>query len=144
MWVINQLPITMTESLIDYITYRTTDGGRSVDTHCLNRVESTPLSRSPIMAAYTSPMNVCNQFPLRFTKMQGLKSLTLRTCLFSEWGREQVSFSCAYISGLLLIYECLHPIPIQITQDARWKIVDTQLTLIFSLRPGAYLSCFWL
>ena len=76
----------------------------------------------------------------QFHDLQDQKLLTACRHLFSELGKEHVAFSFGYKGGQYLIYECLHPIPTQITQDARTNIVDTPLTLIFSMGQGEYFS----
>jgi len=116
----------------------------SVDSHLQNGTGSVSLSSLPIKAAYTSLMTVCNRSPLRLTMMHGQTSLMIRWCSFWEWGRECVTFSCDYQCGLYLIYEYLHSIATQITQDSRPTIIDTVLTLIFKTGQGVCLSVFWL
>jgi len=69
--------------------------------------------------------------------------MTLSRGSFAECGRERDTFSFAYKGGPYLIDECLQPIATQITQDARPKIVDTPLTLIFRMGQGACLSYIW-
>jgi hypothetical protein len=61
---------------------------------------------------------------------------------FSEWGREFFTLSFAQKCSLYLIYEHLHPIAPQITQEARPKIIDSPLTLIVRMWQAAYLTCF--
>jgi hypothetical protein len=88
--------ITMTQSLINYLTYKPKDGRRSVDMDCYNRAESVSLPVLPIEATYLSFMIACNHSPCSLTMMQGQTVLTLHWGTFSEWGREHftVSFGC--------------------------------------------------
>jgi len=70
----------MTKSLLNYLTYKTTNRWYSVEAHFQYWAERVSLSLLPIKTAYTSFVNVCNQLPLRLTMKQGQKSLTLRWC----------------------------------------------------------------
>ena len=97
----------------------------------------------PIKAANSRYIDVCDHSPIRLPKMQEQKSLTLCWRLFSQWGRECVTFSSAYKGSLYLIYERLHPIATQITQGASPKVIDSLLTLIFRMGQRAVLTCFW-
>ena len=142
--IILSVRIRTTKSLINYLPFKTDNCWCSVDAHCQNRAESVALSHLPTKAAYTSFMNGCNQFSLRSTLMQDQTLLTLVGCLVLEWCREPVAFSFAYNCGLYLMYECLHPIATQFTQDARPTIIDGLLTLIFRMGQGTCLCCFWL
>jgi len=136
--------IATTKSLFIYMTHKTTINWHSVDRHFQNQARSMSFSLLPVTAACTASMNICNQSPLRLTMKYGQKSLMLHWHIFSKYGRESVAFSFAYKCGLYVIYECLHPIAIQITPAARPQIFDTLLTLIFRMRQGAYFSRFWL
>ena len=62
--------------------------------------------------------------------LQDQKSLKLNWRLISKWGRECEAHSFAYRASQYRIYERTQPIPKQITNDARPKIVDAPLTLI--------------
>jgi hypothetical protein len=98
----------------------------------------------PIMAANSWYIDVCDHSPSRLPKMQDQKLFTLHWCSFSDWGRECITFVSVYKGSLYLIYERVHPMSIQITQDARPIIIDSQLTLIFWMGQWAFLICFWL
>ena len=98
----------------------------------------------PIKAADSRYIDFCDHSTIRLPKMQDQQSLTLRWGSFSECGRECVTFSSAYKCSLYLIYEHLHPIATQITQDARLKIIDLLLTLVFRMGQGVFIACFWL
>jgi len=61
--------------------------------------------------------------------LQDQKSLTRCWCSISEWCRERETRSFAYKASQYRIYEWSQPIAMQITNDARPKIVDAMLTL---------------
>jgi len=86
----------MTKSLINYLTYKTKNHWHHVDTDFQNGAGSVSLSLLPIMEAYTSFMNVCNQSPLRLPKMQHQRFLTLCWLSFSGWSREHISPAFGY------------------------------------------------
>jgi len=136
--------IKTSKSLIHYLTYKTINRWCSVDAQFQNWAGSVSLSLLPIKAAYTSVMNVSDQTPCRVTMMQSQTLLTHCWHSFSQWGRQCVTVSFAYKCSLYLIYEGLHPIATQITQDARPKIIDSPLTLIVRMWQGVCLTCFWL
>jgi hypothetical protein len=98
----------------------------------------------PIKADNARYIDVCDHSPIRLPYMQDQKLLKLCWRSFSEWGKECVTFSFAYKGSLYLIYERLHPIATQMTQDARPQIIGSPLTIIFRMGQGAFLSCFWL
>jgi len=135
--------ITKIKSQINYMTYKTKSCWRSIDAHFQNQAESMSLPVWSIKAGYLSLMNVCNQSPNRWTKIKCQTLLTLRWCSFAEWGRECVVFSLASKCIIYLIYEHLHPIATHRFQDARQKIMDVPLILIFRMRQRAFYSCFW-
>jgi len=56
---------------------------------------------------------------------------------------ECVDSSFAYEGSQYIIYDCLHPMAIHITQDARPQIVDAQLMHIFNIGQGACVSFFF-
>jgi len=60
----------------------------------------------------------------------------------SEWGKECVTFSFTFKGSLYLIYDRLHPIASQITQDARRKIIDSPFSVISRMGQGPFLTCF--
>jgi len=63
----------------------------------------------------------------------------------SGWGRERVAIVFASKSSQYLTYGWLKPIASEITHDAKPKIVDIPLTLIFRIGQGAccYSFCIW-
>ena len=77
--------------------------------------------------------------------MKGQKSFMFSWWSFSWWGRQRVSSSVAYEGSQYPIDDCLQPIATQITQDARQRINDTLLTLIFRMGQGAcrFLFCLY-
>lgn len=87
-------------------------------------------------------MNVWNQSPRRLTIIQGETLLLLRWTSFSECCRVPVDYSVASKCDLYLMYECLYPIPTQITQDARPDIIHALLIPIFRMGQAVCLSCF--
>jgi len=82
------------------------------------------LAYLPREAANSSLIEVCNHAPLRLPNMRDLKLLMLICRSFSRWGRDHVASAFAYKGSQFLRYDYLQPMPAQITQDARPKIVD--------------------
>ena len=78
-------------------------------------------------------------------KMQDQKSLTLRWCWFSRLGREGIAICFVNKGSQLYLYNCTQPITDPISQDAKPKIVDMLLMLIFMMRYTAYYYsvCLW-
>jgi hypothetical protein len=142
-WAILSVCIWKAMSLINYQIYKTKNRWCSVDAQFENWAESIWRSLLNITAACTSFINICDQLQCRVTMLQNQTLLTHHWHTSSEWGRECVTLSFAYKRCLYLICECLHPISTQITQDARPKIIDLQLPLIFSMGQRACLTCFW-
>jgi len=101
------------------------------------------LAYLPREAGNSSLMEVGDHVPLRLLKMRDLKSLMHSWCSFSWWGWERVTYSFAFIGGQYLRHDYLQPTAMQITQDARPKIVDTGLTLISMMGQGVCLFIFW-
>jgi len=89
-------------------------------------------------------MDVCNWSPVILPRMQNQKLLTLCWWSFLGWGRERAAIIFAPKGGQYLIYGCLQPITSGITQDARPKIIDAPLTVIFRMGQGACCYCFCL
>jgi len=79
---------------------------------------------------------------LWLTTMQGQQSLTLHWRSISRLGREHFIFSFSYKCGQYFVYDCLHTVALQITQDIQQTIVDAPLMLIVEMGQGAY--CFLL
>jgi len=88
----NSIPIMATNSRINYHTYHTRTYWRSVDAHFQNVAGSVVCTLLPIKAANTLFMNVRNESPIRLSKMEVQKLLTLCSHSFSRWGREHISF----------------------------------------------------
>jgi len=63
---------------------------------------------------------------------------------YSEWVRERLALSFAYKASQYHISELPQPIAMQITNDARPKIVDALLTIISRMGQGACCSLFCL
>jgi len=60
----------------------------------------------------------------------------------SESGRERIAWCLAYTGNLFINSEFLQPLDMQSNHDARLNIVDTLLTLIFSMRQGVCYSLY--
>jgi len=69
--------------------------------------------------------------------MQDQKSLTLCWRSFAWCSREDAAIFLAYKDGQYSIYGSLQPFRTRITKDAKQKIVDAPLMLIFMVRQGA-------
>ena len=85
--------IVTTKSLLNYLTYKSKNCGRSVDAHILNGAGSVLLLLLPMKEANTSVMTICNECRLWLPRMQDLKSLMLCWRSFPGWGREHL---CTY------------------------------------------------
>jgi len=70
--------IKTAKSLINYLTYKTKNCWRTVDSQFQNQAESISLSLLPIEVACTWLMNVYDQSPCRVTMMRSQTLLTLR------------------------------------------------------------------
>jgi len=79
---------------------------------------------------------------LWLTMMQGQQSLTLRWRSFSRWGRVHVAFSFSSKGSQYIVYDCLQPGALQITQDTRPTFVEALLTLVSKMAQGGYWSLF--
>jgi len=75
---------------------------RSFDAHFHDWAGSVSLLLLPITEANTSVMTSCNQCPLWFPWMQDVKSLTLRWCSFSGWGRDPLTTYCEHKGSQLI------------------------------------------
>jgi len=127
---------TMTNaSHFDYQWWKAKNHWRSVDTHYHDGAWSVSLSFFPIKAANTLIIYRIYHTVFDLPDLQDQKSLTLCWRSISEWGREHEARSLAYKTSQYRMDEWSQPIDKQITNDARPKIVDTQLTLIL---PWAY------
>jgi len=76
--------------------YKTNDPWRSVDTHFQDGAQSVPQLLLTLKAANTLIMNVCNQSPRRWPKMQSQVLVTHSWRSFSECGNDHVAFFLAY------------------------------------------------
>jgi len=76
--------------------YMTRNCWGTVDGHIQDGAWSVPLLFLTLKAANILFMDVCNQSPLRWTKMQSQKSLMLSWRSFSEWGNDHVAVFFAY------------------------------------------------
>ena len=85
------------------------------------------------MATITTYMNCCHNATLRWPKLQDQKSFMLHWHAFPKWGREVVAMSFAKRGRQYYLYGCPQHIARRITQDARLKIIDAPLTLIFAM-----------
>jgi len=98
----------------------------------------------PEKATITSYMNFCRNGALRLPKLHDQSSFTLHWRTFSGWGMERVTVVFAFKGGQYLIYGCLQPVTTYITLDAKPKIIDAALMLIFRIGQGACRCCFGL
>jgi len=110
----------------------------SVDARSHDGAGNVALSLFPIKVSNTMSMNSNNQIASELPDLQDQKLLTLRWCSYSEWGREPVALSSAWKASQYHIYEWRQPITTQITNDARPKLVDAPLMLIFRMGQGVY------
>ena len=88
------------------------------------------LSLFPIEAANTLIMPNNNRIALDLPDLQDQNSFILCWCSFSELGSQCVALCFAYEVSQYRIYEWRQPMTMQITNDARTKIVDALLMLI--------------
>jgi len=113
---------------------------RSLDAHFHDGVMYMSCAVSDEKAARTLYMNYSPNARLILAMMQDHQSVTFQWFAFSGWCTESVATVVAPKGGQYLLYGCLQPIACCITQDARPKIIDTPLTLIF--RMGQTVCCF--
>lgn len=76
--------------------------------------------------------------------LTGQKSLILRWCSFTKWGREHLAFFFAYKGSQYVDYVLQQLNYISITWRTRPIILDALLTLIFRNGQGVCLFPFWL
>jgi len=69
--------------------------------------------------------------------LNGQKSLMILWHSLSWWGRERVASSLAYKGGQYPIYDCLEPIPTQITENA---IENSEVSTFLLTNIGSFLS----
>ena len=98
----------------------------------------------PIKAANTPSITMCNLPPHRLPEIHDQQSLTFRWRSFSWWGMEGIAICFAYKGNQKFLYDSIHPIGGDISQDAWLKIVDAPLTLIFTMGQGGYCYLFCL
>jgi len=89
-------------------------------------------------------MHSNDQIAPELPDLQDQELLTLRWRSYWEWGRERVALSFAYKSSQYHIYEWPQPMATQVNNDARLKIAEAPLTLIFSMGQGACGSLLYL
>jgi len=90
-----------------------------------------------IEAAKSLFIDAYHLVPLILLKMQDQKSLTLLWPTSSWCDMEHAASSLAYKGGQYSICNSQQPFTTQITKDAKPKIIDTLLTLIFMMGQGA-------
>jgi len=83
-------------------------------------------------------MTMCNLSPPRLPMIHDQQLLTLRWRSFSWWGMEGIAISFAYKGSHKFLYDWIHAIGGDISQDAWPKIVDAPLTLIFTIGQRGY------
>jgi len=125
-------------SRFDYPWWKANNRRRSVDAHCHDGAGNVALSLFPTKAANTLIMHSNDQIAPELPDLQDQELLTLRWRSYWEWGRERVALSFAYKSSQYHIYEWPQPMATQINNDARLKIAEAPLTLIFSMGQGAW------
>jgi len=109
-WSIALLWAPLSTQCLDYQICKNNKSWGSTDSHFLARVTEMSCTVLLEMAAITLYMNYCQDKPLRLGMMEDPKSLTLRWCSFSQWGREIVGFAFARKCRQYLILGCLQPI----------------------------------
>jgi len=117
---------------------------RSVDSHLHNRVTKISCTALPEKATITFYMSSHLNTTLRSPMLHDQTSLTLRWCSFSRWCRKHIAVVFASKASQYIIYIYLQPVAPWITQDAKPKLVDAPLTLIFTMWQGLYLNPFCL
>jgi len=114
---------TATCRLCDYPGRMTKNHWCSVDAHFHHGAGRVLQSVSPIMVAESSCMTDSNLLVVSLPRTHDQKSLMLRWCSFSRWGREGIAIWFAYKGGENFLYDWLQPIGCVITQDTKTKIV---------------------
>jgi hypothetical protein len=115
---------------------------RSVDTHFQKRAVTVQHTFLPIKAANTPLITVSNNSQLRLVMMQNQKLLTLRWRSFSEGGSDRTVYIFADKGCQYAAYNSVQQFTTQITNEAKPKIVDTPLTLIFRRAHWPYRTPF--
>jgi len=142
MWSIVPLWAQVSAQCLDYPICKTNNCWRTIDVYFHDGVTQLSWTVSNEKAPRTSYMNFCHNATLRLAKMQDQQSLTLHSRSLSGWGREHLSNVFAPKGGQFLIYGCFQPIASWITHDARLKIIDARLTLIFRIEQRVCCFCF--
>jgi hypothetical protein len=96
---IQWLLTTMTNSLFNYLTYRTINHWCSVDAQFQNGAGRVSISLVCRNEANTWYILVCIQSPTRFAMMPEQNSLKRHCLSCSGWGRERVAVVVAYIGS---------------------------------------------
>jgi hypothetical protein len=116
----------------------------SIATHFHDGAGRVLQSVFPIKAGKNFFISCYNLSELWFPRRHDQKLLVLRWCTFSWRGREGIATCFAYKGWQKLLYDWVQPIRGVISQDARTKIVDSPLTLIFIIGQGGYCILFCL
>jgi len=132
-WSIVRLWAKITAQCVDYPIYKTKDCWHSVDVHFQHGVTIMSCTVLAEKATSTFYINYYHKAKLRLPRMGDQKSSRLHWCSFSGWVRERAAVVCAPKGCQCLIYRCLQPITTYIMQDAKPKIIDTSLMLIFRM-----------
>jgi len=127
---------------LDYQIGKAENCWHSVDDHCHDEVAHMLGTVSDEKATRTLYMNYSHNPTFILATMQDQQSMMLHWCSFSGLGREHVASVFACKGSQYLVYGCLKPIASYITDDARPKIVDAPLRLIFRMGQGAYCVSF--
>jgi len=127
---------TMTHaSSFDYQWWMDNNWWCSVDAHSHEGARSVSLSFFPMKAANTLIIYWNDRIAFDLPDSPDKKSSTLHWRSISEFGTEHEACCFADKASQYRIYQLSQPFAKQITNDARPKFVDTQLTLI---SPWAY------
>jgi len=106
---------------------------RSFNTHFQNGAMTVSLSLLPIKAAVTFIMPNHYQITYILPYLKDQKSLMLRWHSFPWWGKEDVTHCFAWSGHQNIVSELVPQISTLITHDAKPKVVDARLTLIFRI-----------
>jgi len=112
----------------------------SIDADSQDVAGSISLQFLAVKAVNICQLDVYNQSEHKLPKMGSSKSLTLRYCSFSEWGREQVAEWVDYWDYQHIVYIPQRPICCLITILTKPQMVDPLLTLI-SMNCVFNISC---
>jgi len=119
-------------SRCDYQCWKAKNHWCSVDAHFHEGALSVSLSFFLIKVANMLIIYRNDHIAFKLPDLQDETSLTHCWCWISEWGRERETGSFAYEASQYCMYEWSQPIAMQITNDARPKIIHAPLTLILA------------